>query len=149
MLWALYHVWRLHVNAAVTMAMLVAMCARHVCTLIHLPSLLFTSVYHFIPIKMIMNCGTEIIVAVLLIALGVLIVGLHVRTARMLSAISQSQDKDLESGIINEPTPPQQGPLNKGLSDPRFPASRMLSSRSKIWKTRTERDRVARSKVTF
>ena len=98
---------------------------------------------------MIMNCGTEIIVAVLLIALGVLIVGLHVRTARMLSAISHSQDKDLESGIINEPTPPQQGPLNKGLSDPRFPASRMLSSRSKIWKTRTERDRVARSKVTF
>ena len=96
---------------------------------------------------MIMNCGTEIIVAVLLVALGVLIVGLHVRTARMLSAISQ--DKDLESGLIVEQTPPQQGPLNKGLSDPRFPASRMLSSRSKIWKTRTERDRVARSKVTF
>ena len=116
---------------------------------VHANSFTFIIIYITLPIKMIMNCGTEIIVAVLLIALGVLIVGLHVRTARMLSAISQSQDKDLESGLNTEPNPPQQGPLNKGLSDPRFPASRMLSSRSKIWKTRTERDRVARSKVTF
>ncbi|XP_063694008.1 uncharacterized protein LOC134825729 [Bolinopsis microptera] len=89
-----------------------------------------------------------ILLRVLVLALGFLVIGLHIRTVNKISKVFN--EIDLEGGLqVPKEKPPQQGPLQQGLPDPRFPASRTLdsTSRSKIWKTRTERDRSARSKV--